>query len=544
MSNAIYRVPEPANEPVLGYLPGSREKAELKEELERQASQVVEVPLVIGGRRVETGDMGTCVMPHDHGHVLCRYHRAGAGHMEQAIRATSEARAGWQDMPWESRAAVFMKAAELLSTRYRKALNAATMLGQSKVLYQAEIDAACESIDFFRFNSWFMARIFGEQPPISPSAHWNATEARPLDGFVLAVTPFNFTSIAANLPSAPAMMGNTVVWKPSSTSVLSAWYLMELWREAGLPDGVINMVPGPGSVLGPVALSHPWLAGVHFTGSTGTFQSMWRSIGENIHRYRSYPRIVGETGGKDFVFVHSSADVEEVAAGTLRGAFEYQGQKCSAASRLYVPDDLWPALRERLLDEIATIGMGDPRDFQNLMGAVIDGRSFAKIRGYIERAAASPDAEILAGGGTDDSRGWFVEPTVIRTTDPGYESMVEEIFGPVLTVYVYPAAEYEATLALCDSTSPYALTGAVFGRDRAAIDRAVDRLRFSAGNFYINDKPTGAVVGQQPFGGGRASGTNDKAGSLMNMMRWTSMRTIKESFVPPTDYRYPYMAES
>jgi 1-pyrroline-5-carboxylate dehydrogenase len=543
MANAIYKVPEPRNEPVLGYLPGSLERETLKSELDRQAGERVEIPMIIGGEEVTSGDLGECVVPHDHGHVLATYHKASEEHVGRAVEAALEARREWQSLPWEARAAVFLKAADLLSTTFRPVLNAATMLCQSKVAFQAEIDAACELIDFFRFNTSFMSRICADQPPISPPGQWNATEARPLDGFVLAVTPFNFTSIAGNLPSAPAIMGNTSVWKPASTAVLPAYHLMRLWKEAGLPGGVINMVPGPGSQVGPVALTHPSLAGVHFTGSTDTFQSMWRTVGENIQRYRSYPRIVGETGGKDFVFVHSSAAVDEVAAGVVRGAFEYQGQKCSAVSRMYVPDDLWPQVRERMLSMLETVGMGDVADFTNLMGAVIDARSFEKIRGYIERAKGSADCEVLAGGGCDDARGYFVEPTIVETRNPRYESMVEEIFGPVLTVYVYPAGEYEQTLRLCDETSPYGLTGAIFARDRLAVQTALETLRFSAGNFYINDKPTGAVVGQQPFGGSRASGTNDKAGSLMNMLRWTSLRTVKENFVPPVDYRYPYMRE-
>jgi 1-pyrroline-5-carboxylate dehydrogenase len=544
MANAMYRVPDPANEPTLGYLPGSVERGELKAELARQAARVVEVPMIIAGEEVESGDIGECVMPHDHGHVICRYHRGAREHFERAIRAAMDARAVWHSLCWEARAAVFLKAADLLSTRFRQVLNAATMLGQSKTVYQAEIDAACELVDFFRFNAWYMQRIFEEQPAISPPGTWNATEARPLDGFVFAISPFNFTSIAGNLPSAPAMMGNTVVWKPASTAVLNAHFLMRLWTEAGLPPGVVNMVPGPGSTAGPIVLASPDLAGVHFTGSTSTFRSIWRAVGENVSRYRSYPRIVGETGGKDFVFVHSSAHPDEVVAATLRGAFEYQGQKCSAASRMYVPDDLWPAIRARLLDEVATIRMGDVTDFTNLMGAVIDSRSFERIRGYVERARRSPDVEILAGGGSDASRGWFVEPTVLEARDPRYESMVEEIFGPVLTVHVYPASRYEEALALCDATSPYGLTGAVFARQRTAVETACRALRFAAGNFYVNDKPTGAVVGQQPFGGSRASGTNDKAGSVMNMLRWTSVRTIKENFRPPRDYRYPHMTEA
>jgi 1-pyrroline-5-carboxylate dehydrogenase len=532
---------KPENEPILEYLPGSAERRELEAELEAQAGRVVDIPMFIGGEEVRSGDVARCVMPHEHAHVIGTYHRAGPEHVQAAIEASMRARDEWIAMGWERRAEVYLRAAELLAGRYRQVLNAATMLSMSKVVHQAEIDAACELIDFFRFNAWHARRIHEDRSLISPEGTSNVLEPRPLDGFVFAVTPFNFTSIAGNLPSAPTMMGNTTVWKPASTAVLPAYHLMRLLGEAGLPGGVINMIPGPGRTIGPRVLAHPDMAGLSFTGSTTTFQGMWRTVGENIARYRSYPRLVGETGGKDFVFVHSSADVDEVVAGAIRGAFEFQGQKCSAASRMYVPDDLWPEVRERMLEQISTIGVGDPRNVRNLMGAVIDRSSFEKIGGYIERARRSEDAEILIGGGRDGSEGWFVEPTVILARDPRYESMVEEIFGPVLTVHVHPADRFEETLALCDSTSPYALTGAIFARDRGAVDTALEALRFSAGNFYVNDKPTGAVVGQQPFGGSRASGTNDKAGSLMNMLRWTSMRTIKENFRPARDYRYPHM---
>ncbi len=531
----------PENEPIFEYLPGSAERVALDAELEAQAGRVVDIPMIIGGEEVRSGDLATCVMPHEHGHVIGRYHRAGEEHVRRAIEAAMQARNEWIALGWERRVEVFLRAADLLAGKYRQVLNAATMLSMSKVVYQAEIDAACETVDFFRFNAWYAQRIHEEQPLVSPEGMSNRLEPRPLDGFVFSVTPFNFTSIAGNLPSSPTLMGNTTVWKPASTAVLPAYHLMRLWQEAGLPDGVINMIPGAGSRIGPQVLAHPDLAGLYFTGSTATFQDMWRTVGENISRYRSYPRLVGETGGKDFVFVHSSADVEAVVAGAIRGAFEFQGQKCSAASRMYVPDDLWPSLRERMLEQIATIGVGDPRDVRNLMGAVIDRRSFEKIGGYVERARGSDEAQILIGGGMDGSEGWFVEPTVILAGDPRYESMVEEIFGPVLTVHVYGADRFEETLSLCDGTSPYALTGSIFARDREAVDTALEALRFSAGNFYINDKPTGAVVGQQPFGGSRASGTNDKAGSLMNMLRWTSMRTIKENLRPPRDYRYPHM---
>jgi len=543
MSSAIVRTPVPRNEPIGGYLPGSPEKRELKDALRRLAGEQVEIPLWIGGRPVQTGRLGDCRMPHDHRHLLGRYHKAGAKEVRAAVKAALRARRDWAATPWESRAAILLKAADLLAGRWRATLNAATMLGQSKTVYQAEIDAACELIDFFRFNVHFARQILAEQPDSAPGC-WNMIEQRPLDGFVFAVTPFNFTSIAGNLPTAPALMGNTVIWKPASSAVYSAHIIMEILREAGLPDGVINMVAGSGREVGDPVLASPELAGIHFTGSTAVFQQMWGTIGANIRDYQGYPRIVGETGGKDFVFAHASADAQALATGLLCGAFEYQGQKCSAASRAYIPDSLWPEVRDRLLADVATLRLGDVADFRTFMGAVIDQGAFTTIRGYVEAARkARGQARILCGGGCDDSKGWFIEPTVIEARDPHFLTMREEIFGPVLTVHVYPAKDFVPTLRLCDATSAYALTGAVFARDRAAILTASRELVGAAGNFYINDKPTGAIVGQQPFGGGRASGTNDKAGSYLNLLRWTSPRTVKETFDPPRDYRSPHMVE-
>jgi len=491
---------------------------------------------------VRTGDLGDCRCPHDHRHRLGRYHKAGAKEVDMAVAAAKASWRDWSEMDWMSRAAVFLRAAELLATKYRFILNAATMLGQSKTAHQAEIDSACELIDFYRFNPYYMTQIYTQQPDSAPGT-WNYMEYRALEGFVFAVTPFNFTSIAGNLPTSPAMMGNTVLWKPASSAVYSAYYLTLLWREAGLPDGVINFIPGSGRFVGDPVLEKPDLAGVHFTGSTAVFQGMWKTIGANIMHYRNYPRIVGETGGKDFVFVHASADVEVVVTALLRGAFEYQGQKCSAASRAYIPDNLWPAVKTRLLDELRTIKMGDITDFSNFMGAVIDEAAFTSIVEYIDYAKKSGEAEILSGGGYDKSKGYFIEPTVVRVTNPRHKLMEEEIFGPVLTVFIYPAADYTATLRLCDSTSPYGLTGSIMALDRQAIREAMAVLRHAAGNFYINDKPTGAVVGQQPFGGARGSGTNDKAGSYLNLLRWTSARAIKENLNPPRHYRYPFLAE-
>ncbi len=540
MRHGMSTPPPPRNEPAMDYASGSAERAELRAALHRLASRETEIPVVVGGERIRTGDTAPCTMPHAHAHRLGTVHRAGPAEVQRAARAAMEAWPAWARMPWESRASIFLKAADLLAGRRRQLLNAATMLGVSKTPHQAEIDAACELVDFFRFNVHFMASIYQHQP-LSAPGEWNVMEWRPLEGFVLAVTPFNFSSIAGNLPTAPALMGNTVIWKPASSAVLPAWFIFRLLEEAGLPPGVINFVPGPGEVVGNPLLTHPALAGLHFTGSTATFRRMWQVISSHMEPSRTWPRIVGETGGKGFVFAHASADVDALVTALVRGSFEYQGQKCSASSRAYVPASLWPDVRERLLDAVATIRVGDVRDFSTFMGAVIDGRAHDAITGFIGRAQASPDATVIAGGTADASEGFFIDPTVIEVRDPRYETMVEEIFGPVLSVHVYPDDRFAETLRLCDGTSPYGLTGAVFARDRAAIVTASDALHDAAGNFYINDKPTGAVVGQQPFGGGRASGTNDKAGSMFNLLRWVSPRTIKETFDPPTDWRYPYM---
>jgi 1-pyrroline-5-carboxylate dehydrogenase len=541
MSNGVFNVPAPRNEPVLSYIPGSPERKALRAELDRMGGQVVEITPRIGGRRVTTARTAEAVMPHDHRHVLAVWHKAGGSEVQRAIDAAATAHRDWSRRPFHDRAAVFLKAADLLAGPYRMILNAATMLGQSKTAHQAEIDAACELIDFWRFNVAFAEEIYRQQPESSSGA-WNRLEHRALEGFVFAVTPFNFTSIGGNLPTAPAILGNTVVWKPASSALYAAHFIMEILEAAGLPPGVINLVPGAGAEIGDPALASPVLAGIHFTGSTATFQGMWETVGRNIRRYRSYPRIVGETGGKDFVFAHASADVAALVTSLTRGAFEYQGQKCSAASRAFVPASLWPAVREQLLRQVAAIRIGDPADFTNFMGAVIDASAFATIRGYIDFARQSPDAAILAGGGCDDGKGYFVEPTVIQAKRPDLKLLREEIFGPVLTVWVYEDRDLDTALELCESGSPYALTGAVFARDRAAIAHMTEVLTNAAGNFYVNDKPTGAVVGQQPFGGARASGTNDKAGSVLNLLRWVSPRAIKETFVPPTDFRYPFMS--
>ncbi len=540
MDNSRPTPPLPLHEPVLSYAPGTPERAALKHSIDEMARTEIEIPLWIGGREVSTGRFGEVRMPHRHGQRLARYHQAGPEQVEQAIAAARAAHGPWSRMPWESRAAIFLRAAELLATKYRPILNGATMLGQSKTAYQAEIDSACELIDFLRWNVHFAAQIYAEQPA-SGSGMWNRLEARPLEGFVFAVTPFNFTAIAGNLPTAPALMGNTVVWKPAASALFSGWKIVELLREAGLPDGVINFVPGPAQAIGAAALASPELGGIHFTGSTGVFHQMWRTVGERIASYRSYPRLVGETGGKDFILAHPSADVAALATAIVRGGFEFQGQKCSAASRIYVPDHLWPALEPLLCDEIRSIKVGDPSDFSNFMGAVIDRASFENISRYL--SIARDTAKILVGGSADSREGWFVSPTLVQVDDPKHTLMREEIFGPVVTLYVYRASTWPEVLRLVDETSPYALTGAVFARDRTAIDEATRVLRDAAGNFYINDKPTGAVVGQQPFGGARASGTNDKAGSVINLWRWVSARTIKETFAPPMDYRYPFMAE-
>ena len=539
---AIALPPEPRNEPVKDYAPGSPERAELQQRLHELERDRIEIPLVIGGKDVKTDETFEAVMPHRKSHVLADVHAGGQAEVEQAIEAARKARNDWARTPWEERAAIFLRAAELLSGPWRATVNAATMLNQSKTAHQAEIDAACELTDFFRFNVEFMTRIYKEQPQSAPGT-WNRLEYRPLEGFVFAVTPFNFTAISGNLPSSPALMGNTVVWKPASTAAFSAYYVMRLFQEAGLPDGVINLVYGPGSVIGEAALASPELAGIHFTGSTPVFNSMWKTVGSNIGSYRNYPRIVGETGGKDFIVAHPTADVEAVATAIVRGSFEYQGQKCSAASRVYAPSNLWPELRERLADEIKQLKVGDVSDFSNFMGAVIDANAFKTQRDAIDEAKAAAQAKVLVGGGVEDTEGYFVEPTVIETEDPDFRTMREELFGPVVTAYVYPEKNWDDTLDLVDRTAPYGLTGAVFARDRDAIEDAHEKLEYAAGNFYVNDKPTGAVVGQQPFGGSRASGTNDKAGSMWNLIRWVSPRTIKETFVPPKDYRYPYMAE-
>ena len=542
MPNGIVQIPTPVNEPIKGYAPGSPERISIKKRLDQKLSEQVEVPLIIGGEEVRTGNIGEMVCPHDHGHVLGTFHQAGEAEVRRAVEASQEAWKTWSEMAWEDRAAVFLKAADLLAGPWRDTINAATMLNQSKNVFQAEIDSACELIDFWRFNAHYMRQLYTEQP-ISAPGIWNKVEYRALEGFVFAVTPFNFTSIGGNLPTAPAMMGCVALWKPASTAVLSAYYITKLLEEAGLPAGVINLVPGRGAAVGDPVLASPELAGIHFTGSTATFQSMWRTIGDNIQSYKSYPRIVGETGGKDFIFAHPSADARALVIAMVRGAFEYQGQKCSAASRAYVPKSLWSEVSEGVKSEVSTIQMGSPMDFRNFMCAVIDKKAFGTITGAIDRAKTSDDAEILCGGGYDDSKGYFIEPTVIVAKKPKYETMEVELFGPVLTVYVYDDEDLDAAIELCDTTSPYALTGAIFARERGVIADLTARLRHAAGNFYINDKPTGAVVGQQPFGGGRASGTNDKAGSVFNLLRWVSQRSIKETFVPPTEYPYPHMAD-
>ena len=536
----IRRVPQPINDPNRTYAPGSPERTELKARLKKMAGEKLDIPLVIGGKEVRTGRTAQSVMPHNHRHVLADYHLAGPEHVQQAIAAAAAARREWGSWPWEDRAAVLLRAAELLATTWRSTINAATMLGQSKTVFQAEIDAASEMIDFWRFNAFFAQELYGEQPISSPGV-WNQMEYRPLEGFVYAVSPFNFTAIGGNLTTAPALMGNTVIWKPASSAILSGYYTLKVLEAAGLPPGVINFVPGDAREISTQLLDSPELAGVHFTGSTEVFNGMWKKIGENIGRYRGYPRLVGETGGKDFIVVHPSADPVEVAVAIARGGFEYQGQKCSAASRIYVPRSLWTEVRDRTAAMMNEIKVGDVADFRNFMGAVIDERAFAKISGYLDDAKRN--AKIVAGGTATGDQGYFIQPTLIETSDPGYRSLCEEIFGPVVTAYVYPDSEWRETLDVVDRTSPYALTGAVFSRDRVAVREAMNALRNAAGNFYINDKPTGAVVGQQPFGGARGSGTNDKAGSKLNLVRWVSARTIKETFVPPRDFRYPFMAE-
>ena len=533
-------VPRPENDPNLTYAPGTPARAELKSRLAEMAAETIEIPVVIGGKEFKGGATDRAVMPHKHGHVLGNFHKASPDQVRQAVDAALEARREWSSWSFDDRAAVFLRAAELLTTTWRSTIVAATMLGQSKTAYQAEIDAASELVDFWRFNVAFAQELQSEQPD-STHAVWNQMDYRPLEGFVYAVSPFNFTAIGGNLAGAPALMGNTVIWKPASSAMLSAYYVMKLLEAAGLPPGVINFVPGDAAQISNVLIDHPDLAGVHFTGSTAVFNGMWQRIGQNLGKYRGYPRLVGETGGKDFIVVHASADPQEVAVGAVRGAFEYQGQKCSAASRLYVPRSRWPDIRDRMVAMMKQIKMGDVRDFRNFMGAVIDKKAFDKICGYIDDA--KKNAKVLQGGGCKGDEGYFIEPTLVESSDPSYRLMCEEIFGPVLTVYVYDDAKWAETLKIVDQTSPYALTGAVFARDRAAIREASSALRNAAGNFYINDKPTGAVVGAQPFGGARASGTNDKAGSKMNLVRWVSARTVKENLAPPTDFTYPFMLE-
>ncbi|HDP99341.1 MAG TPA: L-glutamate gamma-semialdehyde dehydrogenase [bacterium] len=542
MTNGIVRVPYPKNEPILPYVPGSPEKKEVKEQLYELSNKQIEIPLIIGGKEIKSGNLGDCRCPHDHQHLLGKYHKAGQKEVDLAVQAALQASESWANMSWEARAAIFLKAADLLAGPWRAKINAATMLAQSKTIFQAEIDSACELIDFYRFNPYYMQKIY-EQQPESSAACWNYVEQRPLEGFVFAVTPFNFTSIAGNLPTSPAMMGNVVLWKPASSAVYTAYFIMKLLQAAGLPDGVINFIPGSGGAVGDPVMANPHLAGIHFTGSTPVFQNMWKTIGNNIQKYYTYPRIVGETGGKDFVFVHNSAEIDVTVTALIRGAFEYQGQKCSAASRAYIPKSLWQTMKTQLIDAVKKIKMGSPEDFSNFMCAVIDEAAYTTIVDYINFASESSDAEIVVGGAYDDSKGYFIHPTIIETTDPKFKLMEEEIFGPVLTLYVYPDEEYEKTLHLCDQTSPYGLTGSIMATNRQAIITAAKILTHAAGNFYINDKPTGAVVGQQPFGGSRASGTNDKAGSMINLQRWVSPRTIKENFLPPTDFTYPHMKE-
>ncbi|MBI0401691.1 L-glutamate gamma-semialdehyde dehydrogenase [Cyclobacterium marinum] len=541
MLKGFFNVPEPKNEPVKNYAPGSEERVSLQNALKTARDQEVDIPMYIGSEEVKTGNTTTIHPPHDRAHKIGQFHSGDKEHVTQAINAALGAKQAWENMQWEQRAAIFLKIADLLAGPYRDKINAATMLGQSKNAFQAEIDAACELIDFLRFNVKFMTEIYAQQPPISGDGVWNRLEQRPLEGFVFAITPFNFTAIAGNLPTAPAMMGNTVVWKPAETQIYSASVLMEVFKEAGLPDGVINLIYVNGPDAGDVVFSHPDFAGLHFTGSTGVFQSLWEIIGNNISKYKTYPRIVGETGGKDFVIAHKSADPKAVATALSRGAFEFQGQKCSAASRAYIPSNLWGSVKEHLLADLASMKMGGTEDFGNFINAVIDEKAFDKISAYIEDAKTATNVEILAGGNCDKTKGFFIEPTVIVVQDPMYKTMVEEIFGPVLTLYVYQEDHFEEALELVDQSSPYALTGAIFSKDRYAIELATTKLRHAAGNFYINDKPTGAVVGQQPFGGSRASGTNDKAGSMINLLRWVSPRTIKETFVSATDYRYPFL---
>lgn len=543
MANAFFKVPTPINEPVKSYAPGSKERAELKAQLAVYKATQTDVPMIINGKAVHTDNKVSMHPPHEKKHVLGHYSKGDATHVNAAIDAALAAKDAWENTAWEHRAAIFIKAAELLAGPYRAKINAATMLAQSKNAFQAEIDAACELIDFFRYNVQYMTELYSEQPDSNPGM-WNRLEHRPLEGFIFAITPFNFTSICANLCAAPAMMGNVVVWKPAETQIYSAKVLMDLFKDAGLPDGVINLVLADGPETGDVIFNHKEFAGLHFTGSTGVFQNLWRTIGNNISKYNTYPRIVGETGGKDYVLAHPSANAKEVATALTRGAFEYQGQKCSAASRAYIPQSMWPAVKENMVKDLASMTVGTVEDFSNFINAVISETSFDKIAAYLDRANADDSVEVVAGGTYDKSEGYFIAPTVLRVDDPKYTTMCEELFGPVLSIYVYEDDKFEETMDILDESSPYALTGALFAVDRQVIEKAAHRLRHTAGNFYINDKPTGAVVGQQPFGGGRASGTNDKAGSILNLLRWVSPRTIKETFVPATDYRYPFLDEA
>jgi 1-pyrroline-5-carboxylate dehydrogenase len=543
MLKGFFTVPTPVNEPVKAYAPGSPERKELQSAIKEARSMQVDVPMYIGSEEVRTENKHAMSPPHDHKHILGYFHEGDASHVEQAINAALGAKHAWENLAWEQRAAIFLKAADLLAGPYRAKINAAPMLGQSKNAMQAEIDAACEFIDFLRFNVKYMTEIYAQQPPVSGNGVWNRLEQRPLEGFIFALTPFNFTAIAGNLPTSAAMMGNTIVWKPAYTQIYSANVLMQVFKEAGVPDGVINLIYVDGPTAGDVIFNHPGFAGIHFTGSTGVFQHIWKTIGGNIHKYKSYPRIVGETGGKDFVIAHKSANPKAVAVGLVRGAFEYQGQKCSAASRAYIPSNIWEDVKKYMLEDLATMTVGGTEDFTNFINAVIDEKAFDKISNYITKAKEAEGVEIISGGNFNKSEGYFIEPTVILTQDPMYTTMCEEIFGPVLTIYVYNSEHFEEALELVDQTSPYALTGAIFSQDRYAVELATQKLKNAAGNFYINDKPTGAVVGQQPFGGARASGTNDKAGSMINLLRWVSPRTIKETFVSPEDYRYPFLGK-
>ena len=543
MNNTIFSFPKPKNEPVLGYKPGSAERKEIRKALDELYNVVTDIPAIIGGQEVRTAETGTVVMPTENHHVLAKYYKVGEKEVQMAIEAAMKAHEEWANTPWIDRASVMQKIATLICGKYRWLINAATMLGQGKTTMQAEIDSACELADFLRYNAYYASQIYSDQP-CSDKGTLNYVTYRPLEGFIFANTPFNFTSIASNLCLSPVLMGNVCIWKPSTTALLSNYILMKIYKEAGLPDGVVNFLPGSGSTIGKVAFANPNLAGVHFTGSTGTFNSFWKSIGDNIANYRTYPKIVGETGGKDFIFVHKSADADQVATAIVRGAFEFQGQKCSAASRAYVPASLWPAVKELVGKMMAEIKMGDVRDFGAFVNAVIDEASFDNNMRYIEHAKQSPDAEIVFGGHGDKSQGWFIEPTVILAKTPKYKSMCEEIFGPIITIFVYDDEKYEETLHLCDETSPYALTGAIFANDRKALRQGAEILKYAAGNIYYNDKPTGAVVGQQPFGGARASGTNDKAGSYLNLIRWTSPQAIKETFDPAHDYKYPFISNA